>query len=362
MNEIRYSKDSTGFAVELREKVKDYFRNRNLPQFGSSQIIIKTLVMATVYLTPFILMLSGVLTSLSGILTGFFIMGLGLAGMGMGTMHDANHGSFSGSRSMNSIFGMSLYLLGGFPANWKIQHNIHHHGFTNIDGHDEDIAPMGLLRFSPHQPRKRVHRYQHLYAWAFYCLMTVSWVMLKDFKRLTEYQRTGALSSAGKSYRSLLTKLVISKLLYYILFMGVPMWLLPVAWYWVLAGFMLMHLTAGLILSVIFQTAHVVPTSIYPLPAEGDRISTDWSVHQLFTTCDFSPGNRVFSWFIGGLNYQVIHHLFPNISHVHYKRLAPIVQQTARKYNLPYHVSPSFSKAVGNHYLMLKKLGRQDSL
>ena len=124
---------------------------------------------------------------------------------------------------------------------------------------------------------------------------------------------------------------------------------------------MLMHFTSGLILSTIFQTAHVVPTSQYPLPDTNNEISNNWAVHQLYTTSDFAPKSKVFSWLIGGLNYQVVHHLFPNISHVHYKNIVALVQETARKYQHPYHVNESFFKAVHQHLLMLKSLGKAES-
>ncbi len=145
--------------------------------------------------------------------------------------------------------------------------------------------------------------------------------------------------------------------MYYTVFLALPIILIPLAWYWILLGFMIMHFTSGLILSAIFQSAHVVPTSDYPLPDNNDEMSNNWNIHQLHTTSDFAPGSKIFTWFIGGLNYQVVHHLFPNISHVHYKNLAKIVRKTAEKHQLPYHVNKTFVGALYQHTLMLKSLG-----
>jgi linoleoyl-CoA desaturase len=261
---------------------------------------------------------------------------------------------------VNNLFGNSLYLLGGFPANWKYQHNTLHHGYTNIEGHDEDIGHEGILRFSPHKPLIKIHKYQYIYAWFLYGLMTFSWVTVKDFKRLKKYKNEGAILNNSGNYKPLFIKLLVSKILYYALFLGLPLVVVPVAWYWILLGFFLMHFTSGLILSTIFQTAHVVPTSEYPLPDTNDELENNWAVHQLYTTCDFSPKGNVFSWLIGGLNYQVVHHLFPNISHVHYKNLAGIVEQTAKKHNLPYHVNKTFFGAIYQHIRMLKSLGSKN--
>ncbi|MCF8366983.1 MAG: fatty acid desaturase, partial [Bacteroidales bacterium] len=170
------------FITELRQDVKKYFQDNNLSMYGNTSIKIKSVVLMLVYLGPFILMLSGVVTTLPIILLSWAIMGVGVAGIGMGVMHDANHGSYSKNPKVNKFLSKSLYLLGGFPVNWRYQHNTMHHGFTNIDGHDEDIAPTGILRFSPHKPLYKIHRFQQWYAWFLYGLMTFSWVTFKDFK------------------------------------------------------------------------------------------------------------------------------------------------------------------------------------
>ena len=363
MVNIRYSRDKLDFTTELRNSVNEYFSKNNIQPYGNRKIYLKTIFMTLLYLTPFILMISGLVSSVIPVLTCWFIMGLGMSGLGMVTMHDANHGSFSKHQQVNSFFGNSLYLLGGFPANWRYQHNTLHHGFTNIEGHDEDIAPPGILRFSPHRPLKKIHRYQYIYAWFFYSLMTISWIAAKDFKRLKKYKEMGAKLSGKRNFSRLLVDIIISKVIYYSVFLIIPLLSIPVSWYWVIGGFLLMHFTSGLMLSTIFQTAHVVPSSEYPVPNGNGELNNNWAVHQLYTTCDFAPKSTIFSWLVGGLNYQVEHHLFPYISHVHYKDISEIVKAKAKAYNLPYHVNKSFAQAVWQHIKMLKLLGEyQDSI
>ena len=354
---IRYSKNKIDFLMELRTSVNDYFETNNIEPYGNKKIIVKSVFMGIVYLAPLILMISGVFTSVWAVLACWLVMGLGKSGVGMATMHDANHGSFSKKKWVNKLFGNSLYLLGGYPPNWRYQHNTLHHGYTNVEGHDEDIAPPGILRLSPHRPLKKIHRYQHLYAWFLYSLMTISWIITKDFNRMKKYKKMGVKLSGKRKYSRMMAELIVSKIAYYIIFLVVPLLTIPVAWYWVVAGFLLMHFTAGLVLGAIFQTAHVVPTSEYPLPDENNEMDYNWAAHQLYTTCNFAPKNRVFGWLIGGLNHQVEHHLFPNISHIHYRKISAIVKEKAREYGLPYHVNHSFMGAIGQHVRMLKLLG-----
>jgi linoleoyl-CoA desaturase len=350
----------TDFINELREKVKEYFETNQISKYGNANIVLKSAFMVLLYLVPFALMLTGVVQLLPLIFLCWIIMGIGMAGIGMALMHDANHGSYSKNQKINALLAKSLYLLGGFPPNWQYQHNTLHHGFTNIDGHDEDIAPMGLLRFSPHKPLLKIHKYQYLYAWFFYGLMTLSWTTIKDFQKLYEYKKMGADLSSKNSYNQLQLKIIVSKILYYIIFLVLPLIILPVSWYWVVLAYLAMHFTSGFILSVIFQTAHVVTTSEYPLPDENGNLENNWAIHQLLTTSDFAPKSNVFSWLVGGLNYQVEHHLFPNISHVHYKNISHLVENTAIKYGLPYHVQPTFLSALNNHAQMLKLLGKSN--
>lgn len=345
------------FIRELRASVKEYFDKNKLSKFGNASLVTKSLVMTVLYLGPYVLMLLGIVQSVPLMLLCWLTMGLGMAGMGMVLMHDANHQSFSRNSILNNMLSKSIFLLGGFPATWRHQHNTLHHSFTNIEGHDEDISPIGLLRFSPHKPLMKIHKFQQFYAWFFYGLMTISWISAKDFLQISRYKKMDISFSKGKSFNRLLIELIASKLFYYLVFLIIPLLFFQVSWYWTVLFFFVMHFVGGLSLSIIFQTAHVVPSSKFPLPDDKGNVENSWAIHQLQTTSDYSPRSRVFSWLIGGLNYQVVHHLFPNISHVHYRKLSKIVKETTAKYELPYHVQSNFMMAVINHFRMLKTLG-----
>ena len=346
------------FMQELRNRVTSYFDTNKISKFGNINLVLKSIFMFLLYILPYFLMITGVIDSFTGVLICWIVIGLGKAGVGMAIMHDSNHRTWSKNASVNKWLGKSLYLLGGFPPNWQYQHNTMHHGFTNIEGLDEDINPGEFLRISPHKPILKIHKFQHIYAWLLYSLMTLSWVTTKDFKQLNRYRLEGVKLNTHKSYGELFAILILSKILYYSAFLVIPILLLPFAWYWIVIFFLFMHFTSGLILTTIFQTAHVVPASTYPLPDDKGSMENNWAIHQLITTADFSPNNIILTWLIGGLNYQVEHHLFPNISHVHYPRIAKLVKETAQKYGLPYHVQPGFIPAIREHAKMLKRLGR----
>jgi linoleoyl-CoA desaturase len=351
-------KNKPDFINELRMEVNRYFSKKNISKYGNTDLVVKSLFMGSLYVVPYILMITGIVYTVPLIILSWITMGFGMAGLGMVLMHDANHGSFSRNPKVNSLLSKSLYFLGGFPPNWQYQHNTLHHGFTNIEDHDEDIDPGEFLRFSPHKPLRKIHRYQHLYAWFLYGLMTVSWVTAKDFVRLSKYKSEGVALSGNRKYNQLLRDLILAKVLYYTFFLVLPVIILPIAWYAVVLLFIAMHFISGFILTTIFQTAHVMPSSEYPLPDETGNMENNWAVHQILTTANFAPKSRILSWCIGGLNHQVEHHLFPNICHVHYKAISPIVKETARKYNLPYHEENTFADALFSHFKMLKSLGR----
>jgi linoleoyl-CoA desaturase len=283
-------------------------------------------------------------------------MGLGVAGVGMSVMHDAIHGSFSASSKLNKFFGASIYLLGGNVYNWDVQHNKLHHTYTNLHDIDEDITGKFMLRLSSGDKLKAVHRFQHIYAFFLYSLMTISFLW-KDFKEIGLYNKM-AESGLVKPYpRKELVNLIISKIAY-VLFIGVlPMMVLDITFGQGFAGFMAMHCTAGIILSTVFQLAHIVEGAGQPAVDDKGNIENAWAIHQLNTTANFAGNNKILSWYIGGLDYQVEHHLFPNISHIHYPAIASIVKSTAEDFGIVYNNKQSFINGLRSHVRMLHNLG-----
>jgi linoleoyl-CoA desaturase len=280
-----------------------------------------------------------------------------MAGIGMGVMHDANHGSYSRKKIINRTLELSLDMMGCSSRVWKLQHNVLHHTFTNIEGYDEDIAPPFILRFSPHGKRNRLHRYQAFYFWFFYALSTISWVSTKDFIRYNKFRKKGLVKSK-KEFISGMIRILLSKLFYYTYSLLIPLLVIEASPYLIIGSFFLMHFLTGFLISMVFQIAHVLPDTDFPLPQESNEIDKTWQVHQLYTTSNFSPNNKSLAWLIGGLNFQIEHHLFPNICHVHYREISKIVAQTAREYDIPYIVNKNVFTAMLQHIKMLNHLGK----
>jgi linoleoyl-CoA desaturase len=254
--------------------------------------------------------------------------------------------------------GFSAFMIGANPKIWQIQHNVLHHTYTNIEHADEDIVtPSYLLRFTPNQPLKWYHKYQHLYAGFFYGISTLTWITIKDFIKVFQYRGDGLIKTKKDFNKTFLT-IVLQKIFYLSTFLVLPMLILPVSPWLIVAMFVTMHFVTGLLLTLIFQTAHVMPTSEF-IMQEEEEIEENWWVHQLLTTTNYATSSRLFSWMIGGLNFQIEHHLFPNICHVHYPKIARIVKSTAAEFNLPYYVQKSFRSAVTQHFVLLRLLGRE---
>jgi linoleoyl-CoA desaturase len=286
------------------------------------------------------------------------IQGIGMAGVGMSVMHDSLHGSLSPTQKVNERWGWTMYLLGGSVLGWKMQHHRAHHTYTTILGHDEDIRDRGYLRFSAHAPWNPIHRYQHLYALALYPLTNFS-MLVKDFPSLRAYERDGLLAEAKTTYSRQLKALLWSKGIYVGLFIGLPILTGSLTWAESLGYFAVVNLVCGFILSVVFQLAHVVEEATQPAQNTAGNIENEWMIHQLETTVNFCPKNKLLNWYAGGLNYQVEHHLFPNICHIHYPALAHIVKATADEFGITYNQADTFAEIMGSHLRFLKTLGQE---
>jgi linoleoyl-CoA desaturase len=360
INIVRFApKNGEGFFDTLKKNIDNYFTENNISPSGNSALRWKTVAMLTLFFGPCIVIISGA-TASSAPLFFFmwFLMGMGMTGVGCSVHHDSNHGSYSDNKRVNTVIGDIVNVVGGYDVTWRIQHNILHHTYTNIDGLDEDIDAGMLLRFSPNSKHYGFQRFQHIYAWFLYCLLTLQWVTYKDYRLLVIYNKKGLLKKEKITLGKAILELSIYKVIYVTYALVLPIMFSGMSWQMVLAGFMLLHATAGLGLSCIFQLAHVVETSEYPLPTDDRKMQNSWAIHQLLNTANFSTRSRMMHWFAGGLNFQVEHHLFPHISHVHYPQIAVIVKNTAKEYGIPYYEMPTFLFALKEHAKMLKKLGQ----
>lgn len=283
-------------------------------------------------------------------------LGLAWAGIGFVVMHDANHGSSAKRAGWNRVLAFSADLIGGASAVWRQKHNVLHHTFTNVLGLDSDIESGSLLRLAPGQPRRRAHRFQHLYAWALYLVFPLRWFLFDDFRDVV----TGRIG--GQPFQrprgGSLVAFLAGKLLFFGWAVILPLALHPTPWFIPVA--LLTIGALGVTLATVFQLAHAVGEADFVEPT-GERLPTDWATHQVTTTVDFARGNRLATWYLGGLNFQVVHHLFPRVSHVHYRALAPLVERTCREHGVRYRAWPTLSAALGAHFRWLEAMGQPAS-
>ncbi len=353
------NKDKTHFYNTLKERVDQYFIDNHTSQHANVTMVFKTIVMLSLYFVPYALIMTQGYSNL-GMWFCSSLMGLGLGGIGMSIMHDANHDAYSSVPFLNKLIAQSLTLGGGNNRNWKTQHNILHHTFTNIHGYDRDIDSKVIMRFSPSGKYKSIQRFQVFYVFIFYSIMSLYWTTAKDFVQYFEFNKGGQHRDSGFQKFITLMGLIIWKAIYFTYIFALPMIFVHLSFLQVLVGFLTLHSISGLILSIVFQLAHVVEGTKFPVPDEKGNIENEWAIHQMQTTADFCRGNWLITYYVGGLNYQIEHHLFPRICHVHYPEIAKIVESTAKEFGVPYIYNDSLWKALKSHMSIISKLGKND--
>lgn len=285
--------------------------------------------------------------------------GAAAAGIGMDVMHDANHGGYSRHTGLNRALAYTLDLLGGSSYIWTWKHNVLHHTYPNLAGLDADIAMAPLARMAPQQRRNGAHRFQHLYMWGLYGFLAIKWHFIDDYQNLI----TGRIGSQRypRPRGWDLVGLLGGKAFFYLYVLVLPLLLHKVSA--VLLCYFAASFTLSVILAVTFQMAHCVSQAEFPeQPRAGEHMPMGWAEHQLHTTVDFAPRSRVLTWYLGGLNFQIEHHLFPKVCHVHYPALAPIVEGTCRDFGVPYRVNRTLGDALASHLRWLRQMGAPPAL
>jgi len=357
---IRFAKTKElDFYSTLNTRVDEYFINNKISKNGNWVMVFKTFFYLSICTAAYLLLIlrdnSLGMQYLLWVIVGFFT-----AFIGLNISHDAIHGALSKHKSVNRFLSYTFNIIGANAYLWGIMHNIVHHTYTNIDGHDEDIESVPLLRMCPHQKWMKIHRYQYWYAFLFYGFGSLVWVFIKDYKKFFK-KKIGNYDN--KKHPPIeYFNLFFFKAVYYVIFLVLPLILIHAAWWQILLGFFALHFCEGITMAVIFMLAHVVEETGFPLPNETGNIDNSWAIHQLHTTADFGRENGLLSFFCGGLNFQVEHHLYPRICHVHYKPISDIVKRTAEEYQVRYNSNHSFGSAIMSHIRLLKKLGRSETV
>lgn len=353
MSKLTYNNRNNIFFQSLKTSVEKYFTDNKINKTGNWQLYSKTLILFISAIGLYVSLLFVKMSAAWGILLSS-AFGFVLATIGFNVMHDACHGSYSRKKWVNELLGYSLNALGGNAFIWKFKHNILHHTYTNVDGLDDDIAKSPLMRQCSSQKWVPAHRFQHIYVVGVYAIASFAWIFLMDFDKYFKQKiYTTPMQKMSVKEHFLFW---ITKILYILFYMVIPVMLL--GWKAWAIGFTFLHIFMGTTLAIVFQLAHVVEHTEFEFSGQEDRvIESEWAVHEVKSTSNFAPRNKVVTWFVGGLNHQVEHHLFPRICHVHYHELSKIVEKKCKEFNLPYHSFPTMSAAIISHFKMMKQLG-----
>ena len=350
---LKFSGDNA-FHRELRRRVEAGFKQGGIRQRDSVQMYLKTAVILATFTLAYVALVFFA-TRWWQALPLAVLLGTAMAGIGFNIMHDGGHQAYSERRGINRLMALTLDMVGGSSYIWQWKHARFHHTWVNVAGHDSDIDLGALGRLSPQQPRRPWHRWQHVYLWPLYGVTAIRWHLYGDFRDMI----TGTVGERpftrprGRD----LAGFIIGKLVFFTLAFGLPLAFHPLGS--VLVFYTLVSAVAGILLALVFQMAHVVEEAAFPLPdSTGWQMASPWAIHQLETTVDFARGNRVLSWLIGGLNFQIEHHLFPRISHVHYPMVARIVEDTCREFGVTYREHRTFGAGIASHYRLLRRLGK----
>lgn len=351
---IKFRKNSKGFHQAVNEAINSHFEQHKRSKKANVYMYFKTFFFFTWFAgSYFALLLGGFGLWINNLL--WISLGLSSVFLAVNCGHDAIHGAYSKKNWVNKLMSHSYNLLGANSYLWSIQHNIVHHTYTNIEGADEDINSVPFARLSPAQKWRPIQKYQHIWVFILYAFATLFWVFTKDYKKFFQ-NKIG--NYATKQHPVIeYFNLFFFKLLYYTLFIFLPILMIDMPWYLTFSGFVLGHLFEGFTVATIFALAHVVEKAHFPVPDTIGHMENNWAVHQMYTTADFGRKSAVTSFFTGGLNFQIEHHLFPGICHVHYPVISEIVKEKALEYGIPYNDYPSFFDALKSHFNLLKQLG-----
>jgi linoleoyl-CoA desaturase len=349
---------SNGFQVEVRRRVDEYFRSSGRRQRDCPQMYVKTAIIVACFAAAYVLLVLVAQTWWQALPLAILV-GLTTAGIGFNIQHDGGHHAYSDYPWVNKLMSMTLDLIGGSSYLWHWKHVVFHHTYVNITGHDTDIDLGFFGRLTPHQKRFKFHRWQHWYLWPLYGIMAIKWQMFDDFHDVLRGRIGEHRISRPRGWE--LVIFLAGKALFFALAFGIPLLFHPV---WaVLVYYAVAALVVGMVLSVVFQLAHCVEEAAFPLPRpDSGRIDNAWAIHQVETTVEFARRSRVVAWLLGGLNFQIEHHLFPRVCHVNYPAISELVEATCRKFGVRYTEHESFRSGLASHFRWLRRMGMPDTI
>jgi len=348
---------NSAFQLELRRRIDEFFERTGRRRRDCGMLYLKSILLLTAFAGVYVLLIGFAQTWWQALPLAI-ALGFATAGIGLNIQHDGGHDAFSERPWINKLMAMALDLVGGSSYVWHYRHTVLHHTYVNITGHDTDIDLGALGRVTPYQKRLKIHRWQHYYMWPLYGFMAIRWQLFGDYIDVIRGRISDHPIPRPKGWD--LAVFLGGKAMFLAIAFGIPMIFHP--WWVVLIYYATAGMIIGITLSVVFQLSHVVEEAEFVAPTEANRIENAWAIHQVESTVDFSRRSRLAAWLLGGLNFQIEHHLFPRICHINYPEMSKIVEQTCRDFGVEYHQHPSFAAGVASHFRWLRRMGLPDQL
>lgn len=354
MNKLKFTKDEgSEFYKELNEKVEQYFLNKGIGKTGNKTMIYKIIFYFSLNILFYMLMITS--NNLTVFYFFYLLMGLSVLLTAFNISHDAAHGVAVKSKFWNKLlFSLSFNLQGNNAYVWGKNHTESHHLYTNVEGSDIDVLNNPLFRMRESQPLKWFHRYQFIYAPFLYLLYSINWFFFRETLMLFNYSSRTIKIQIPKIE---VLKLIIYKLLYIGYMIILPVYLLPYGWTSVILAFLLNHFMISWIFVGVLGVSHLSDFVEHPIADRNNKLSMSWAKLQMCTSVDYNADSKFFNWTLGGFNAHTLHHLLPNICHVHYLEILPIFRELSKKYGLTYK-EMSYGKSLASHFRFLKGMGR----
>lgn len=345
---------SNSLHLELKKRVQEYFDTNELSHTSTKGMVFKALILMASFWAVYLHLILGTQANWVAVIE-CVLLGCIIAAIGFNIMHDGNHGSFSRKKVINTLASYSGSMLGASQFMWNLKHNVIHHTYTNVEGVDDDIEVGKFMKLAPAQKHYAMHKYQYIYFVPLYMLLYLFWVFVTDYKKY--FTRKIGDYNIRKIETSQHLLFWGGKIIHAMLFVVIP--IILVGWLNWLIGLLIIGMVSGFVLSIVFQLAHTVPDTEFPkTPDTQQKMPYEFAVHQILTTANFATNSKVVSWLVGGLNFQIEHHLFPKISHAHYPAISKIVKSVCSEYNIKYNEYKTTLQAVAAHVKFLKQMGR----
>lgn len=356
MNKLKFAKDEgSAFYKELNEKIEQYFSGNGIQKTGNNKMILKIILYFSLDILFYSLMITS--TSVLAFYIFYLLMGLSILLTAFNISHDAAHGVAVNSKFWNKLlFSISFNLQGNNAYVWGKNHNESHHLYTNVEGSDIDVLNNPLFRMTKSQPIKWFHKFQYIYAPFLYLFYSINWFFFRETLMLINYSSRTIKIQIPKSE---VIKLVIYKLLYIGYMIMLPIYLLPFGWTTVLLAFLFNHFMVSLIFVGVLGVSHLSDYVEHPVPDGENKLDMSWPKLQMSTSVDYNANSKFFNWTLGGFNAHALHHLLPNICHVHYIKILPIFRELSKKHGLIYMEMP-YRKSLASHFRFLKAMGKSE--